>query len=186
MAEFLEIYPELFNKWTSLEKALEVYNRDRFLEFKRNLLEEEFDEDKQFKVWEDYHKLMFKAANNSFRTGDWELLQSYRFSMTDIDPTLRLLNFMGEAVHIPAPSETNKEGEVRLSRKYLDQEVTAKLFEHVFKVLVGLEDLRVCAARDCEELFIPTPQGREQKYHTKNCYWREYRRKERARKQNNL
>lgn len=99
MAEFMEIHPETFDRLTSLQKALEIYDKDSFLEFKRNLLKEEFDEEKQFKIWEDYHKLMFRAANSSFRTGDWELLQSYRFSMTDMDPTLRLLNLMREAVH---------------------------------------------------------------------------------------
>lgn len=179
---FMEIDKELFRKLTSLQKALEVYEKDKFLQFKRDLLVEEFDEDEQIRIWEDYHNLMFKAAKKTFNPNNWELLQSYRYSMTGLDPVAQLFNSMREAIHIPAQEIYSQEGRVEFSRKYLDQEVTAKLFEHIFNVLVGLEEIRVCAADDCEELFIPAPQGREQEYHSQNCYWREYRRKERSQK----
>ena len=184
MAAFMEIDKELFGKLTSLPKALEVYKKDNFLKFKRDLLAGECDEGEQIRIWEDYHNLMFKAAKKTFNPTDWELLQSYRFSITDSDKVLQMLNSMRDAIHIPAPEIYSKEGGVEFSREYLDKEVTTKLFEQIFNVLVGLEEIRVCAADDCGELFIPSPQGRGQEYHSKNCYWREYRRKERSQKRN--
>lgn len=182
MAKFLEIDPQRLEKWISLKKALEVYDKDNFLAFKRELLDQEFDKDRQLSVWKDYHDLMFKAASRTFDYSDLELLNQYRGSITESDEVLRTLKKVRGKIHLPAPPIQDKEGKVEISRKYLDQEVNVRLFEHVFNVLVGLEHIRVCAARDCEELFIPAPQGREQRYHSKNCYWREYRRKERARK----
>lgn len=182
MAKFLKIDPERFKKWFSLEKALEVYDRDNFLALKRELLDQEFDKDRQIEVWKDYHDLMFKAASKTFNRSDLKLLEQYRTPIIEYDETLRILNSVRGGTHLPAEPISDKEGKVEFSRKYLDQEVNVRLFEHIFNVLVGLEDIRVCAARDCQKLFIPTPQGREQRYHSQNCYWREYRRQERARK----
>ena len=97
---FMEIDKELFRNLTSLQKALEVYTKDKFLKFKRDLLAKEFDEDEQIRIWEDYHNLMFKAAKKTFNPNDWELLQSYRFSMTVSDQVVQLFNSMRDIINI--------------------------------------------------------------------------------------
>jgi hypothetical protein len=63
---------------TTLEMALQVYHRDKFLAIKQELLGPEFDEEVQTKIWQDYHDLMYKAASSSFEKGDFERLESYR------------------------------------------------------------------------------------------------------------
>lgn len=42
--------------------------------------------------------------------------------------------------------------------------------------------IQLCAASDCEEIFIARQSGRKQEYHSKTCYWRERKRKEKAQK----
>jgi len=154
MADFLEIDPIGFKKFISLEMAVEVYDKDKFIAFKQDLLGKDFDEKKQIKIWEDYHSLIFKASSKTFSNQDWELLQSYRFSSISSDPPLNYLNGAQP---------------IQFSSEHLDQEITARWFEHIFNILVGLEEIKVCAAPDCDMIFIPSPYGLEKKYHIDKC-----------------
>jgi len=154
MANFLDIDPEIFKQFTSLEMAVEVYDKDKFIAFKQDLLDKEFDQKKQISIWKDYHRLMFKTASKTFSKQDWELLLSYRFSSVSSDPTLNYLN---------------DEQQIQFSCEFLDQEITARWFEHIFNTLIGLEEIRVCAAPDCDMVFLPIPYGLEKKYHSNRC-----------------
>jgi len=42
--------------------------------------------------------------------------------------------------------------------------------------------LRRCEASDCDKIFVPRAEGREQRFHSKTCYWRERSRKQRMQK----
>ena len=63
---------------TTLEVALQVYNKDKFISFKRELLKSEFDEEIQLSIWKDYHDLMYKAASKTWGKSDGERLEYYR------------------------------------------------------------------------------------------------------------
>ena len=153
MLNFLEINPEMFKKYTSIEMAVEVYDKDEFIAFKQSLLGQNFDRKKQINIWQDYHDLMFKAASKTFSKQDWKLLQSYRFLSAAQYPALNYL-----------------EGEqIQFSCEVLDHEITARWFEHIFNTLIGLEEIRICAAPDCDMIFLPSPYGLEKKYHAHRC-----------------
>jgi len=154
MSNFLEINPEIFKQYTSIEMAVEVYDKDEFIAFKQSLLGLNFDRKKQIKIWKDYHNLMLRVASKKFSKQDWELLESYRFSSKSSYPTLN---------HI------NGEQQIQFSSEYLDQEITARWFEHIFNTLIGLEEIRICAAPDCDMIFLPSPYGLEKKYHAHRC-----------------
>ena len=67
------------DKLTTIDVALQVYHKDKFLDMKRRIIPEfEFDEEAQTKVWEDYHDLLHKAVFGMFEIKDIERLERYR------------------------------------------------------------------------------------------------------------
>ena len=63
---------------TTLEMALQVYHKDKFLGIKREILPEfEFDEETHTIIWQDYHDLFRKAVLGKFEEGDIERLEKY-------------------------------------------------------------------------------------------------------------
>lgn len=77
--------------------------------------------------------------------------------------------------------------DVQYSDRKLTLDVTAQNnfigLERNSKLLlvISLPELSVCTADDCSNIFAPAPRGREQRYCSKACKMREYRRRRKAR-----
>jgi len=178
MATFLTFTPEQFNKLTSLEKALDVFEEAKWLDFKRSYLGLLLDEDKERDIYKNYHDLMVHAVEGKFKQGDYDTLQECR----NVDPTvwdegIKTIDSVTGQIHVQAPIlKRSPNGEIiEIDLCYLDAQITAALFSHIFDVLVGRSDVRICEAEDCDQLFIP--KRRHQKYHSNLCKQRQYRRR---------
>jgi len=183
MATFLTFTPEqwakLLRELTSLEKALEVTDQAKWLEFKKSYLWIQFNHEKEKKIFDEYRRLMYKAVERNFESGDYEDLNKYRtVDSTMWDEALETINGVTGQIHIPAPilrrDEDGKIIEIDLS--YFDAEINVALFTHIFDILVGRSDVRMCEAEDCDKLFIP--KRKNQKYHSNLCRQRQYDRRQ--------
>jgi hypothetical protein len=158
---------------TTLEKALEVYHKEKFLAVKKELLGPEFDEETQTKIWEDYHDLMYKAASSGFEKGDYERLEFYRklpgyWGMVSDETRLYFLTEITR----------NESGQIiKVTLNTLDNEVTKRWFEHIYNILIGRELVRVCAAEDCPNLFLKNRKNR--KFCSESCRNQDWRKKHR-------
>jgi len=144
------------DKLTTIDVALQVYHKDKFLDVKRRIIPEfEFDEEAQTKVWEDYHNLLYKAASKTFGKGDIERLDYYRqLGNIEILPN-EIQLFYPTKVFFPTTITRDNLGKiVKVSHSFLDHEITRRWFEHIYDVLVGRVDLRVCAAKGCLNLVL--------------------------------
>lgn len=158
---------------TTLEMALQVYHKNKFLAVKRKLLGPEFDEGVQTEIWEDYHDLMYKAASGGFERGDFERLESYRQLMG-------YWKLVSDETRLFFPTEItrDKSGQiVRVTLNSLDNEVTKRWFEHVHNILIGREVVRVCAAEDCPNLFLKNRKNR--RFCSESCRNQDWRKKHR-------
>jgi hypothetical protein len=163
---------------TTLEKALEVYHKDKFLAVKKELLGPEFDEETQTKIWQDYHDLFAKAVLGKFEKGDIERLERYR-RLEGHSETLYSLTG-GEKFHFPTNLTRNNAGQiVRVTFDFFDNEITKRWFNHVYDILVGREDVRVCSDESCSNFFI-RKRRQDKKFCSDICRiraWRSKRRK---------
>jgi len=135
---------------TTLEMALKVYHKDKFLSTKRELLGSEFDEEAQTKIWKDYHDLMYKAASSGFEEGDFERLESYRNLMG-------YWELVSDETRLFFPTEITRDESGRIigvSLDSLDNEITKRWFEHIHNILIGHRVVFECAAKDCLNLFL--------------------------------
>lgn len=138
---------------TTLEKALEVYHEDKFLTVKKKLLGPEFDEETQTKIWQDYHDLFGKAVLRKFEEVDIERLERYR----RLEGHFENLSYLtgGEKFYFPTDLIRDNAGQiVRVTYDFFDNEITKRWFNHIYDILVGREDVRVCAGEDCSNFFI--------------------------------
>jgi hypothetical protein len=159
---------------TTLEKALEVYHEDKFLTVKKKLLGPEFDEETQTKIWQDYHNLFGKAVLGKFEKGDIERLEKYR----RLEGRLETLSILtgDEKLYFPTDLIRDNAGQiVRVTYDFFDNEITKRWFNHIYEILVGREDVRVCAAEDCPNLFLKNRKNR--KFCSEACRNRNWRKK---------
>ena len=140
---------------TTLEVALDVYHKDKFLTVKRELLGPEFDEEAQTKIGEDYHALLYKAAAKTFGKGDIERLDYYRqLGNIEILPNEIQLFYPTEVFFQTTITRDNSGKIVKVSLNFFDHEITRRWFDYIYDVLVGRVDIRVCAAKDCSNLVL--------------------------------
>ena len=168
------------DKLTTLEMALRVYHKDKFLNVKRKILPEyEFDEEAQIKIWKDYHDLFCKAVLGKFEEGDIERLEQYR-QLEGHDETLNYwLSLSGNATKLYFRTNIIRDDSgktVRVTFNLLDNEITKRWFNHIFNILVGQEDVRVCADEDCSNFFI-RKRRKDKKFCSATCRKRDWRRK---------
>jgi len=158
---------------TTLEVALDVYHKDKFLAKKQEILGPEFNEEAQTKFWVDYHDLMYKAASSSFEKGDFERMESYRKL-----PGYWELVSDKTRLYFPTEITRNESGQIiRVTLNTLDNEVTKRWFEHIYNILIGREVVRVCAAEDCPNLFLKNRRNR--KFCSEVCRNQDWRKKHR-------
>ena len=161
---------------TTLETALQAYHKDKFLEIKRKILPEfEFDEETQIKIWQDYHDLFAKAVLGKFEKGDIELLEEYR----RLEGHFENLSYLtgGEKFYFPTDLIRNNAGQiVRVTFDFFDREITKRWFNHIYDILVGREDVRVCTDEDCSNFFI-RKRRKDKKFCSDTCRKRDWRRK---------
>lgn len=165
--EMVDIELEDLDRWTSLEKAVEICNdQETFLKYKRDRLYGVVDEQEQLRIFSDLQELMTKAAEGKFAEGDFDRLESYRNLYSGA------FHFAPQLSRISIPIEIYRdpEGQIKgVDLHRLGIELDKRLFQQVFEVLVGRKKVRVCAAEDCRKLFIPKGTGHEQIYHDRQC-----------------
>jgi len=183
----------LIDELTTLEKALEVYHKEKFLTVKRELLEAvkrelqlpllEFDEETQTKIWQDYHDLFGKAVLGKFKVshsdrleeGDIERLERYRRLEGHFEVLSNLRG--GAQLYFPTNIVRDNSGKiVRVTHNFLDNEITKRWFEHVYNVLVGREDVRKCSDENCSNFFI-RKRRKDKKFCSDTCRKRDWRKK---------
>lgn len=181
--ETIDIELEDLDRWTLLEKVVEICNdQEAFLKYKRDMLYGDVDEQEQLRIFSDLRELMMKAADGKFAEGDFDRLESYRNLYSGA------LRFAPQLSRISIPIEIYRdpEGQIKgVNLHRLGTELDKRLFQQVFDVLVGRKKVRVCAAEDCSKLFIPRGTGSEQIYHSSQCRVRIGMRKNRARQKKN-
>ncbi|HID43002.1 MAG TPA: CGNR zinc finger domain-containing protein [Archaeoglobaceae archaeon] len=167
------------DKLTTLEMALQVYHKDKFLDVKREILKIAFDEKAQTKIWADYHDLMYKAVLGKFEEGDIERLERYRQLEGQVEMLSNLSSLTGDTtLYFRTNLIRDDSGKiVRITLDFLDNEVTKRWFNHVYDVLVGREDIRVCVAEDCPNLFLRNRKNR--KFCSESCRNRDWQKKHR-------
>jgi len=177
--EMVDIELEDLDRWTSLEKAVEVCNdQDVFLKYKRDTLYGVIDEQEQLRIFSDLRELMMKAVERKFAEGDFDRLESYR----NLDSGAFHFPLLSR-ISIPVEIYRDSDGKVKGANLHrLGIELDKRLFQQVFDVLVGRKKVRVCAAEDCCGLFIPKGTGYEQIYHARQCQMRMKVRRHRERK----
>ena len=168
------------DEWTTLEMALQVYHRGKFLTVKQELLGPEFNEEAQTKIWEDYHDLFGKAVLGKFEEGDIERLECYRRLEGHFETLSNLTG--GEKFYFPTDLIRDNAGQiVRVAFDFFDSEITKRWFGHIYEILVGREDVRVCADESCSNFFI-RKRRKDKKFCSNTCrqraWQRKYRKKE--------
>lgn len=162
---------------TTLEMALEVYHKEKFLAIKQELLRFEFDEEAQAKIWQDYHDLFRKAVLGKFEEGDIERLECYRQLEGHFEVLSNLTG--GEKLYLPTNITRDDLGKiVRVTFDFFDNEITKRWFNHIYEILVGREDVRVCADEKCSNFFI-RKRRKDKKFCGDTCRKRDWRRKHR-------
>jgi len=164
---------------TTLEMALQAYHRDKFLEIKRKVLPEfEFDEETQIKIWQDYHDLFRKAVLGKFEKGDIERLEYYH----RLEGHYEILSFGSTKLYFSTDITRDASGRmVGVTLNFLDNEINKRWFNHIYNVLVGREDVRLCAEKDCSNLFI-RKRRKDKKFCSATCQNRDWQRKHRKKK----
>jgi hypothetical protein len=165
---------------TTLEKALDVYHKDKFLAVKEELLGPEFDEEAQTRIWKDYHDLFRKAVLGKFEEGDIERLEKYRRLEGHFETLSNLTG--GEKLYFPTDFIRDNAGQiVRVTFDFFDNEITKRWFNYIYDVLVGREDVRVCAEEDCSNFFV-RKRRKDKKFCSATCRQRAWQRKHRKKK----
>lgn len=173
---------------TTLEKALEVYHKDKFLSVKRELLEAikqelrlpglEFDEEAQIKIWQDYNDLFRKAVLRKFEKEDRERLEYYH----RLEGHYEILSFGGTKLYFPTNITRDASGRmIGVTSNFLDNEINKRWFNHIYNVLADREDVRMCAEKDCSNLFI-RKRRKDKKFCSATCRNRDWQRKHRRKK----
>lgn len=168
---------------TTLEMALKVYQKDKFLSVKRELLEAvkqelqltglEFDEEAQIKIWEDYHNLFRKAVLGKFEKGDIERLEYYH----RLEGHYEILSFGSTKLYFPTDITRDASGRMAgVTLNFLDNEITKRWFNHIYNILVGREDVRKCSDESCSNFFI-RKRRKDKKFCSATCRKRDWRRK---------
>lgn len=178
--ETIDIELEDLDRWTSLEKAVEICNNQEvFLKYKRDTLYGDINEQEQLRIFSDLRELMMKAAEGKFAEGDFDRLENYRNVYSNVFHFAPQLS----RVSIPIEIYRDPEGQIKgFDLHPLGTELDKRLFQQVFDVLVGRKKVGVCAAEDCRKLFIPKGTGSEQIYHSSQCRVRVGVRQHRSRK----
>lgn len=195
-------FEEWLNKWTTLEKAVEVAESfDNFLALKQGMLDEilkqdvkevdlkqifKLDKGRELQVYNDFHDLMIKAVNETLEPTDLKKLDDYRYQPS----RLFSHDFLNQAsVDLPeyGISETypvfiNYPGVGFADWDSLSTEINRRLFQHLSHVMAKIEEVRACTSSDCNRLFLPTYRGKEQMFCSPKCATRERVRNFRARK----
>jgi len=112
------------DKLTTLEMALQVYHKVKFLSIKQELLGPEFDEEVQTRIWEDYHDLFRKAVLGKFEEGDIEKLEQYRQLEGQVEILSNLSSLTGDA-KLYFRTNLNRDGSGKIVR------VTFDLFDNI-------------------------------------------------------
>lgn len=151
--DFIRYDRAWIEKWTTLEVALQAYNKDQFIGFKREILKSEFDEEAQLSVWKNYHDLLYKAAFKTFSKSDGKRLEYYRqFGNIQALPD-EIQLFHPNEFFFPTTFTRDDSGKiVRVTLNFVDYEVTRRWFDHIDDISKGLVDVRVCAS--CSNLFL--------------------------------
>jgi len=166
---------------TTLDMALEIYHKDKFLAKKQEILGPEFNEEAQTKIWEDYHDLFGKAVLGKFEKGDIDRLERYRQLKGHLE-TLSYLSSLGGDTKLYFPTDIIRDDSgkiVRVTFDFWDNEITKRWFNHIYDILVGREDVRVCSDESCSNFFI-RKRRQDKKFCSDTCRirtWRSKRRK---------
>lgn len=165
---------------TTLETALRVFHKSEWLAAKRKLFrqqglnEHKIDEEEQGKIWEIYHELMQKAVHHRFESGDIERLEYFLYHLKGSHKL-----FSSETqLRIPVNLKRDTAGKiVPVDLQFYENEITTRWFQHVYDILVGRADVRMCSAPDCQELYI-RKRRKDKKYCSDRCRRREWQKKQ--------
>ena len=174
--ETMGIDREWVDERTTLEMALMVYDKDKFLAVKREFLDSEFDEDVQTKIWEDYHDLFRKAVVGRFEEGDNDRLDYY----CRLEGQVEILSYGSMRMYFPTHYQRDASGNIIVGdRSFLDDEITKRWFGHIYDILTGRADVRMCSGEDCSNFFIRT-RRKDRKFCGNTCrnrVWRKSKKK---------
>jgi len=70
---------------------------------------------------------------------------------------------------------------IGVTLNFLDNEINKRWFNHIYEILVGREDVRLCAEKDCSNLFI-RKRRKDKKFCSDTCRQRAWQRKRRKKK----
>jgi len=157
------VYPKAYiEELTTLEVALEVYQKENFFAHKKKLLGHEFNRKVQQRIWEDYQHLLYKAVSKTLNEKDLELLKQYCQKEGHVE-------IFADQDRLFFPTELNRDNQGKITDvtfNYVDNEVTKRWFIHVWKIWKGEERINICSSPKCENLFI----GRkDQQYCSAQC-----------------
>jgi len=156
--------------------ALQVYHKDKFLGIKREILPEfEFDEETHTIIWQDYHDLFRKAVLGKFEEGDIERLEKYY----RLEGHFELLSNLTSSAKLYFPTNITRDNAgqiIKVTFDFFDNEITKRWFNHIYEILVGREDVRICADEDCSNFFI-RKRRKDKKFCSATCRKRDWRRK---------
>lgn len=194
--------PKDFDEWTSLEETVAcVQDPDRFLELKKSKVYDkmpdgkEFNKEEQLRIYNDLRNLLVRAASSFKEKGDYECLMQYLrqdsgarylgsleadYSQTADFPFSPPVRDRVAIISIPLEDYDCESGDAYITLKHVDDEITKRLFYHVWLILIGREKIGVCSAEGCTEPFVPKTSL--QKFHDIRCRERQNNRNSRRRK----
>lgn len=156
-------------KWvdelTTLEMALKIYDKDKFLAVKQGLLGSEFDREAQAKIWEDYHGLFRRAVLGRPEEGDTERLEYYY----RLEGHYEILSYGSTKLYFPTNITRDASGNIiGATHNFLDNEITTRWFKHIHNILVGRSDVRMCTDEACSNFFI-RKQRKDKRFCSDTC-----------------
>ena len=122
--------------------------------------------------------MFHKAVLGKFEEGDIERLERYRQLEGQVEILSNLSSLAGNTkLYFRTNLNRDDSGEiVRVTFDLFDNEVTKRWFNHIYEILVGREDVRVCSDEDCSNFFI-RKRRKDKKFCSATCRKRDWRRK---------
>jgi hypothetical protein len=157
------VFPKAYiEELTTLEVALEVYQKENFFAHKKKLLGHEFNRKVQQHIWEHYHYLLYRAASKTLNEQDLDILKQY----CQKEGHVEILADQNRLFFPTQLTRDNQGGIADVTFNYVDNEVTKRWFIHIGKIWQGEERINICSSPKCENLFI----GRkDQQYCSVRC-----------------
>lgn len=202
----LDFDPKDFDEWTSLEETVAcVQDPNRFLELKKSKVYEKmpggkgFNKGEQLRIYDDLRNLLIKVASADFEEGDYECLMKYLnqdsgarylgsleadYSQTAYFPFNPPVGDLVAIISIPIEDYDYESEKVCVTLKHIDEEITKRLFYHIWLIMIGREKIRICSAEGCSEPFIA--RRKLQRFHSPSCRNKQNLRNSRRRRKEKL